>query len=321
MNLETPLWGLPLPEIWFTAVFFVLAMFLFLDGFDFGVGAIYATRKNEEEKETLLAAIGPFWDGNEVWLVVFGGSLFAVFPGAYAGILSRNYLLVFGVLAALILRGLAPEFREQRSDPVWRNLWDKVFVTGSAGTPFLLGAFLANWVLPQPDFLAGTLTGLTLLLLTVVEGAAFLTIKTRDDLQREMLGYMRRAAPAYAAVFLVLIIYLSLTTDAGVVGVGGLAATGTILLLSLTVYAAAGRPHPYAAFVSSAAMTFTFVGVFAYLMYPHIDPAAGLLVRDAAVSTLPLNLMTIASAFLLPVVLLYFAVLYSVFSGPAGQGY
>lgn len=321
MNLETPLWGLPLPEIWFIAVFFVLAMFLFLDGFDFGVGALYATRKNEEEKETLLAAIGPFWDGNEVWLVVFGGSLFAVFPSVYAGLLSRNYLLVFGVLAALILRGLAPEFREQRSDPAWRNLWDTVFVMGSVGTPFLLGAFLANWVLGQPEFIASAFTGLALVLLTFVEGAAFLAIKTREVLRREALGYARRAAPAYAAVFLVLIAYLSLATDTGALGVGGLAVTGTTLILSLAVYTSADRQHPYAAFVSASAMAFVLVGFFAYLMYPYIDPAAGLLVRDAVVSTLPLNLMTLASTFLLPVVLLYFAVLYSVFSGPAGRGY
>lgn len=107
--------GLPLAELWFVLVFFTLGMFLFLDGFDFGVGVLFATR-DEHEREQLLASIGPFWDGNEVWLVVFGGTLFAAFPAVYANLFSRYYLLLFAILAALGLRGLAPEMYEERSD-------------------------------------------------------------------------------------------------------------------------------------------------------------------------------------------------------------
>ncbi|MFB6135390.1 MAG: cytochrome d ubiquinol oxidase subunit II, partial [Halobacteriaceae archaeon] len=142
-----PLFGLPLADLWFGLLFFVFATFLFLDGFDFGVGALFATRDDEAEREQLLAAIGPFWDGNEVWLVVFGGAMFAAFPEVYANLFSRHYLLMFAILGALILRGLAPEMYEQRHDDAWRTWWGRAFVAGSVAAPFLLGLFAANWLL------------------------------------------------------------------------------------------------------------------------------------------------------------------------------
>src|SRR6056297_1681683 len=142
-----PLFGLPLADLWFGLVFFIFAMFLFLDGFDFGVGALFATRADDDEREQLLAAIGPFWDGNEVWLVVFGGAMFAAFPAVYANLFSRHYLLMFAILGALILRGLAPEFYEQRHDEQWQRWWGRAFVVGSVTAPFFLGMFAANWLL------------------------------------------------------------------------------------------------------------------------------------------------------------------------------
>src|SRR6056297_2473506 len=141
-----PLFGLPLPELWFALLFGLLGTFLFLDGFDFGAGAIFATLDTDSERETVLSAIGPFWDGNEVWLVVFGGALFAAFPAVYAGLFSRHYLLMFGILAALIVRGLAPEMYEQRHDEAWQRWWGRAFVVGSVLAPFLLGAFVGNWL-------------------------------------------------------------------------------------------------------------------------------------------------------------------------------
>ena len=143
---DGPLFGLPLDRLWFGLVFAVLGTFLFLDGFDFGVGALFATRDDDREREQLLAAIGPFWDGNEVWLVVFGGMLFAVFPEVYADLFSRHYLLMFAILGALILRGLAPEMYEQRHDETWQYRWGQAFVVGSIASPFFLGVFVGNWL-------------------------------------------------------------------------------------------------------------------------------------------------------------------------------
>src|SRR5699024_2421722 len=125
-----PLFGLPLADLWFGLVFFIFGTFLFLDGFDFGVGVLFAAC-SDEEKERLLGAIGPFWDGNEVWLVVFGGAMFAAFPAVYANLFSRYYLLMFAILAALGLRGLAPEMYDQRDDERWKTWWGRAFVVGS----------------------------------------------------------------------------------------------------------------------------------------------------------------------------------------------
>src|SRR6056297_2028769 len=194
-----PLLGLPLAELWFGLVFFILATFLFLDGFDFGVGVLFALQDDEEERETMLAAIGPFWDGNEVWLVVFGGALFAAFPSAYANLFSRHYLLMFAILGALILRGLAPEFYEQRHDEQWQTWWGRAFVVGSVAAPFLLGVFAGNWLVGASGSLTlvGLVVGVTLTLLTVVSGAAFLQLKARNRLPDAVTIYGTAAAVGY----------------------------------------------------------------------------------------------------------------------------
>ncbi|MGM0591931.1 MAG: cytochrome d ubiquinol oxidase subunit II, partial [Halobacteriota archaeon] len=201
---DGPLLGLPLTELWFALVFAVLATFLFLDGFDFGVGALFATRRTDAEREQLLAAIGPFWDGNEVWLVVFGGMLFAVFPEVYADLFSRHYLLMFAILGSLILRGLAPEMYEQRHDDAWQRRWGQAFVVGSVASPFFLGVFVGNWMVGVDGVasVASVLVGLAVVALTVVDGAAYLGVKTRGDVRLEtrLLGHLTQVAYLILAV-------------------------------------------------------------------------------------------------------------------------
>src|SRR6056297_3084817 len=207
-----PLFGLPLPELWFALIFAMLGTFLFLDGFDFGAGAIFALLETDEERETVLAAIGPFWDGNEVWLVVFGGALFAAFPPAYAGLFSRHYLLMFGILGALILRGLAPEMYEQRHDEPWQRWWGRAFVAGSVLAPFLLGVFAGNWLVGATGSvtLVGPVVGVTLTLLTVVSGAAFLQLKARDHLTDAITTYGVGATVGYLLAVVVTLGVLAL---------------------------------------------------------------------------------------------------------------
>jgi cytochrome d ubiquinol oxidase subunit II len=310
-----------LPDLWFTLVFALLGTFLFFDGFDFGVGALFATRDDEEERETLLAAIGPVWDGNEVWLVVFGGALFAVFPAAYAGLFSRHYPLMFAILAALILRGVAPEFYEQREDDGWRRAWSASFIVGSVAAPFLLGMFVANWVLGATSVVnvPAVALGLAVVALTVVEGAAFLGLKTRGALREEMATVATRAAPAYLALVVAVVGYLALARPdlrSALASPPSLTAVAlTVALVAGVVVAARGRRY-LGAFVAAGGLPYALVAFAANLLYPSVDPAAGLSVSEGVVSELPLTLMTGATALLLPVVLVYFAVLYSVFSGP-----
>jgi cytochrome d ubiquinol oxidase subunit II len=316
-----PLFGLPLAELWFALLFFIFGMFLFLDGFDFGVGVLFATRTDDHEKEQLLAAVGPFWDGNEVWLVVFGGALFAAFPSAYANLFSRYYLLMFAILAALGLRGLAPEMYEEREDDHWKTLWGYAFVIGSTGTPFLLGLFVMNWLVGATGLITpvGVLGGVTVLVLTIVDGAAFLGLKTRGRLRDEMRKYGVRAAVGYlgGAVITLGAIYV---TEPGLRSSFRSPLIVALVMLTATltgIYVVAlRRRRYYAAFAATAALVFGLVGLVATLLFPFVDRTAGLTIREAIISTLPLNLMSIMASVLLPIVLVYFVVLYSAFSGP-----
>ncbi|WP_459193382.1 cytochrome d ubiquinol oxidase subunit II [Halosimplex sp. J119] len=325
---DGPLFGLPLPDLWFGLLFFILAVFLVLDGFDFGVGALFATRSNPHEREQLIAAIGPFWDGNEVWLVVFGGAMFAAFPSVYAALFSRHYLLMFAILGALILRGLAPELYEQREDGVWRRWWGRAFVVGSVAAPLFLGLFAANWVLGATHILTipGLVVGLAVVALTVVDGAAFLRLKTRGDLQADLERAGLRALVAYVALVVLALGVIYATRPAVR---SALTSPLALALVGLTVALAAGyavamrRDRHLPAFAAATGLVFALVGVVARLTYPYMDRAVGTTVDGAIVSTLPLNLMSIGAAVLLPLVFTYFAVLYSTFSGPieAGETY
>ncbi|MFB6160933.1 MAG: cytochrome d ubiquinol oxidase subunit II [Haloferacaceae archaeon] len=316
-----PLFGLPLADLWFGLLFFIFGTFLFLDGFDFGTGLLFATRSDEHEREQFLAAIGPFWDGNEVWLVVFGGALFAAFPAVYANLFSRQYLLMFAILGALIVRGLAPEMYEQRDDARWTRWWGRAFVVGSVAAPFFLGMFTANWLLGATTVLTlpGVVVGLAVVALTVVDGVAFLRLKTRGDLREDLRADGYRALVAYLVFVVLTLGYVyAAVPDLGAELGSPLVVSLVVATLALAgVYAVAtSRDRYYVAFAAAAGLVFALVGVVAALMYPAIDPVGGLTVESAVVSTLPLNLMSIGAAILLPLILLYFGVLYSAFSGP-----
>ncbi|WP_158058410.1 cytochrome d ubiquinol oxidase subunit II [Halorussus halophilus] len=303
-----------LPTLWFAVVFAFLAVFLFLDGFDFGVGALFATRGDPEEKERLLAAIGPFWDGNEVWLVVFGGALFAAFPPVYAALFSRHYLLLFGVLGTLILRGLAPEFYEQRHDESWQRWWGRAFVVGSVGAPFLLGVFAANWLLGTAGpTLTSLVVGLAVVCMTIASGAAFLGLKLRGELREEMVAYGPKATLAFLAFAVVTLVLLASRVSYDVTSAA---------LVALTVASGVGyvlatkQGYRYVSFVTAGGMTGSFVALVGTLMYPVVEPVRGLTVAEAAVGSPSIELLTGSAALLLPLVLTYFVVLYSAFSGP-----
>ena len=316
-----PLFGLPLAEVWYGLLFALLATFLFLDGFDFGAGAIYGLVDTDQQREAVLAAVGPFWDGNEVWLVVFGGALFAAFPAAYAGLFSRHYLLMFAILGALIIRGLAPEMYEQRHDALWQRAWSIAFVTGSVLAPFFLGVFAGNWLVGNEGSvsLIGPVVGVTLTLLTVVSGAAFLQLKAHNDLPPAVATYGQLAAVGYllAVVATLGVLAVRLPT-----GVEALLNPLVIALVVASIGLAGGyilalrRNQNLVALGLAGMMTYGLITVVARIMYPAIDPATEATIEETIVSTLPLNLMTIGAGLLLPLVVTYFVVLYSAFSGP-----
>jgi cytochrome bd ubiquinol oxidase subunit II len=203
--------------IWFVLIGILFGGYVVLDGFDLGVGNLYLlVAKSEAERAQVRSAIGPVWDGNEVWLIAAGGTLFFAFPKAYATAFSAFYLAFFLILWLLIFRGLAIELRGQLDNPLWHTFWDVIFSFASLALAGLLGVALGNLLrgIPLPttgryalpfwtNFLPGTNAGLldwyTLLVggLAVVtftlQGANFLTLKTEGELQRRVRGLATRS--------------------------------------------------------------------------------------------------------------------------------
>src|SRR3954469_14906110 len=210
-----------LTDIWFLLIAVLWIGYFALEGFDFGVGMLLPVLgRSEKERRVLINTIGPVWDGNEVWLLVAGGATFAAFPEWYATLFSGFYLPLLLILLALIVRGLAFEYRHQRPGAAWHSWWDRAIVVGSYVPAFLWGVAFANIVRGVPidetkDFTGtiftllnpvGLLGGLVTLLLFLTHGAMFLALKTDGEIRHRaraaavQLGLLAAVA---AVVFLV----------------------------------------------------------------------------------------------------------------------
>ncbi len=189
---------LDLPTIWFLLIGVLIAGYAVLDGFDLGAGILHLwVARGDDQRRSVIAAIGPVWDGNEVWLLTAGGALFAAFPVVYATVFSGFYLALMLLLVALIFRAVAIEFRDQETSPRWRSAWDVAFAAGSLVAALLLGVAIGNIVMGLPldadGLYRGGLLGLlrpfplAVGLLTVAlfswHGAGWLVLKTDGDVQ------------------------------------------------------------------------------------------------------------------------------------------
>src|SRR6516225_10935782 len=157
--------NLDLNTVWFVLVGVLFTGYAMLDGFDLGIGALHLFTKDDTERRILINAIGPVWDGNEVWLVTGGGALFAAFPGVYATVFSGFYLAFVLLLVALIFRAVAIEFRSKQPMLWWRRMWDVGFSVGSLLSSLLIGVAMGNiaWGVPLDN--QGEFTGSFLSLL------------------------------------------------------------------------------------------------------------------------------------------------------------
>ncbi len=203
-----------LGDFWFIVAAIFWVGFFVLEGFDFGVGMLHAILgRNDLERRVLINAIGPVWDGNEVWLIVAGAVLFSAFPGWYATMFSALYLGLLLVLVALIVRGLSFEWQRKFDDPRWRTFWRVGLTVTSALIPFLLGLALGDllhglpinsnhvytggfWHLFTPF---GVWSGITFVILSLLSGTTFLTLKTTGELQERA----QRAATVVGVVAVV----------------------------------------------------------------------------------------------------------------------
>jgi cytochrome d ubiquinol oxidase subunit II len=205
-----------MPTLWFCLVAVMLAAYVILDGFDIGAGIIHLfVAKNDAERRAVLASIGPVWDGNEVWLLAAGGTLYFAFPGLYASSFSGFYLALMIVLWLLILRGISIEFRSHITSELWHAFWDVIFAGASVLLAIFYGAalgnvvrgvpiaadgyfFLALWTNLQPGPDAGiidwytVLIGVTALIALTIHGALWVALKTGGDLQARCQAVARR---------------------------------------------------------------------------------------------------------------------------------
>jgi cytochrome d ubiquinol oxidase subunit II len=310
-----------LPDVWFGVVMFTLAMYVVLDGLDFGIGVLYATRRSEDDRETLLSAFGPIWDANEVWLVAFGTTLLAAFPRVYARLLADHYLLAIGFVLALLFRGLGPELREQRDGERWQRYCDYSFVGGSLLSPLLFGTLAGRWVFDAPTLsLPALLTGVGLVAVSVVTGAAFVAAKSQPPLASELRTYGVGATLVYLGGVVVLLATVVLTDAGGAADTLLSPPAVTVVVLSVAAGLAGSvlaRRGAYRAWLASALVLPALLSTLvALLLYPTVYPPTGLTVRGAVVSPLALNLVTVLGLPVLLVVLWYFKFLYGVFSGP-----
>ena len=330
-----------LQNVWFLLIGVLLAGYAVLDGFDLGVGVLFPfLAKTEEEKRTLIGAIGPVWDGNEVWLLAGGGALFAAFPMAYATVFSGFYLALMLVLFALILRAVSLEFRAH--DPKRKGLWEAAFVGGSALPALLFGVALGNVVggvpLDARTEFAGTFFtllrplplafGLLGLCAFLMHGAAYAALKSEGALYERARRTARTMAIAFAAAFalafVAVLIYLPAAVRSAPAWVLSL-----VVWLSLVLFARSSKKgRDGRAFAFSSAAFLGLWGMIGAIQYPNLvratAPELSLTIANASSSALTLKVMLIIALVGMPVVIGYTVFAYRVFKGkvrPGAAGY
>ncbi len=318
-----------LTTVWFILITVLWIGYLTLEGFDFGVGMLLPVlAKNETERRVMINTIGPVWDANEVWVLVAGGATFAAFPEWYATLFSGFYLPLLLILLALIVRGLAFEYRQKRDDATWRARWDLAIIVGSFVPALLWGVAFANivagvpidadkeyvgtlWTLLNP---LGLLGGLTTLLLFATHGAMFIALKTDGDIRHRARALSVKLGLAAAVVAVVFLAWMQVET--GNVG-SALLFAGAALALLAGIGAAQQAKEGWGfvgTFVTIAlAVAGLFVALFPDVMPTTLEGGASLTTTNAAATAYTLTIMTWVAAIFTPVVLGYQAWTYWVF--------
>ncbi len=329
--------------LWFGLLGVLLAGYAVLDGFDLGVGMLHLSAKTDTERRILLNSIGPLWDGNEVWLVTFGGALFAAFPHAYATAFSAFYLPFMLLLFALIFRAVSIEFRGKHDSAVWRSGWDIGFFTASGLATFLFGVAVGNSMIGLPigadmEFQGGlsdllppyaVLVGVLAVTTFLMHGAIYLYLKTEGDLQKRIHKWMWRTFWAFLAAYLVTTMITIAAVPHAVNNFRNY--PWALVIVALNVLAVANIPRairqtrPFYAFVSSsaaiAALTFLFgMALYPNLIYSSLNAEWSLTIYNAASSQKTLSIMRIIAFIGMPFVVAYTVIIYWTFRGKVDLG-
>jgi cytochrome d ubiquinol oxidase subunit II len=345
--------------LWFWLVSVMVAIYAVMDGFDFGAGILHLfVAKTNEERREVLSAIGPFWDGNEVWLLAGGGALFLAFPRTLAAGFSGFYMAMFMVIWTLILRGISIEFRSHVQDDLWRAFWDRVFALASILMPVLLGAALANVIRGVPldhsgyfniplftDFSAKNpvgildwftvLIGVFVLVTIAAHGAVFLAWKTEGGV------YERSRALAKPLWVLVVVLWIAATLATRTVSpeIYSHFPTSVLAWLFFVVYLAGlatvfyglGKRRYLLAFLGSGAFILGILATTAACVWPVMlkstyGPALSLTAQNASVGTHGLQTGLVWWLIGFPIAIGYVAFLFKIHRGKVraaaeGEGY
>jgi cytochrome d ubiquinol oxidase subunit II len=329
---------LPLETVWFVLIGVLLVGYAILDGFDLGVGMLHRfVAREDAERRQVINSVGPVWDGNEVWLLTGGGAIFAAFPKVYATVFSGLYLALMLLLAALILRAVSLEFRGKVSSAGWRGTWDTVFAVSSFLPSLLFGVALGNILRGLPldgeQEFAGTflgllnpfalVVGLMAVAMLLVQGAAWLNLKTEGPVRERARSWARGAWLAFVLLWVVATLVSRVAAphlwDA-------FTRPAAWLLPGLFVISAIGfrtlleSSRPGLAFLSSSLAIATLWGIVGLALYPNLVPALGggepLTVTNASSSPLALWVMLVVALIGMPLVIGYTIYIYSRFKGP-----
>ena len=323
---------------WFLLIWVLLIGYAILDGFDLGVGVLHLFARDEGERRINVRAIGPFWDGNEVWLLTGGGALFAAFPIVYATVFSSFYLALMLLLLALIFRAVSLEFRGQVDSPGWRRTWDWAFGLGSLLPAILFGVAIGNILRGIPIEADGTanvsfvsllnpyalLIGVLSLAMFTMHGAAFLTVKTEGDLQQRMARWASGAWIVFVILYLVAFaatFFAAPFLFQGALGKPLFWAFLVLLLVAAVHVPIANRAGKYLrSFVASSVSIASVMGLAAVCLFPRMVPSSldlahSLTIYNASSTPRTLTVMLVIALVGMPMVIAYTAYVYKVFAG------
>jgi cytochrome bd ubiquinol oxidase subunit II len=324
---------------WFVLLGFLLIGYTILDGFDLGVGILHPfVAKSDEERRLAMNSIGPLWDGNEVWLVTFGGALFAAFPNAYAAVFSSFYIAFHLLLACLIGRAISLEFRSKVYSNLWRGYWDFSFFLSSLVTAMLLGIAAGNVLqgmalgpryhyqgslLEQLGWYPLLVGGLTTSLFAL-HGAIYLYLKTEDELQQRIARWIPKLWILFAAMYVAVTVATLKTVPHATENIRAFPLLWIVPVLNVLAVANVPRAmylrRPgYAFFTSSmiiAALAWLFsVAIFPYFVISSVDEIYSVSIENARSSQKTLGIMLIVAAIGMPFVLTYTSIVYWIFRG------
>ena len=311
-----------LHTIWFVIIAILWVGFFVLEGFDFGVGALHMLiGKNETERRVVINTIGPWWDGNEVWLIVAGASMFAAFPGWYATMFSALYLALVLLLVALFARGVSFEYRGKRESERWRNGWSWALTVGSIVIPLLVGVALGDLLHGLPinskheftgNFFSlltgyGLMTGVTLLVLSLLHGATFLALRTTGEIRDRAHAAARSIGVVAILVNLAWVVWTLVVIGGGTVPeptqIFGVLAV--IIAQRLATTENDGWAFVASGFGIAAALGQLFISLYPNVMVSSTNHAYNLTVNNAAAGHYGLVVMTVVAVLFFPIVLLY----------------